>query len=293
MNEFLIGLQFLTRISVVRQTVWTEESFGGSVKYFPLIGAVLGICYALAIGGLIFLTGGGVPIFTGAVGFFLSVWLTGAIHCDGLMDSADGLFSGREREKMLEIMKDSRAGAFGVVALVTVAAPCATAGNVDLRGGLFDAGDWAAGNGFSDSAVPVRATGWAWKILRAVHDAENFSAGDGRNFFAVDAADIFERGNIFSGGIGAGGCADIRAGVREICDCETGRRDGRYLRRGGIFERSCGADNIFAGGAVNKKRGSQLSESLKNFLSENVMFNAFVFLGFFRIIPAVSCANEW
>ena len=122
MNEFLIGLQFLTRISVVRQTVWTEESFGGSVKYFPLIGAVLGICYAAAIGGLIFLTGGGVPIFTGAVGFFLSVWLTGAIHCDGLMDSADGLFSGREREKMLEIMKDSRAGAFGVVALVTVAA---------------------------------------------------------------------------------------------------------------------------------------------------------------------------
>ncbi|MBO4400749.1 MAG: adenosylcobinamide-GDP ribazoletransferase [Selenomonadaceae bacterium] len=122
MNEFLIGLQFLTRISVVRQTVWTEESFGGSVKFFPLVGAVIGICYALAIGGLIFLTGGGVPIFTGAVGFFLSVWLTGAIHCDGLMDSADGVFSGREREKMLEIMKDSRAGAFGVVALVTVAA---------------------------------------------------------------------------------------------------------------------------------------------------------------------------
>lgn len=122
MNEFLIGLQFLTRISVVRQTVWTEESFGGSVKYFPLVGAVLGICYALALGGLIFITNGGVPLFTGAVGFFLSVWLTGAIHCDGLMDSADGLFSGREREKMLEIMKDSRAGAFGVVALVTVAA---------------------------------------------------------------------------------------------------------------------------------------------------------------------------
>ena len=127
MNEFLIGLQFLTRISVVRQTVWTEESFGGSVKFFPLVGAVLGICYAAATGGLIFLTNGGVPLFTGAVGFFLSVWLTGAIHCDGLMDSADGLFSGREREKMLEIMKDSRAGAFGVVALVLVAALQVTA----------------------------------------------------------------------------------------------------------------------------------------------------------------------
>ena len=52
----------------------------------------------------------------------MSVVLTGGIHCDGLMDSADGLFSGREKDKMLEIMKDSRAGAFGVVSLVNVAA---------------------------------------------------------------------------------------------------------------------------------------------------------------------------
>ena len=52
----------------------------------------------------------------------MTVILTGGIHCDGLMDTADGLFSGREKDKILEIMKDSRAGAFGVVALVTVAA---------------------------------------------------------------------------------------------------------------------------------------------------------------------------
>ena len=43
MNEFLIGLQFLTRISIVRQTVWTEESFGGSVKFFPAIGAICAV----------------------------------------------------------------------------------------------------------------------------------------------------------------------------------------------------------------------------------------------------------
>lgn len=122
MNEFLIGLQFLTRLSIVRQTVWTEESFGNSVKYFPLVGAVLGICYAALLFLLNFLTDARLPIFTGAVGFFLTVVLTGGIHCDGLMDTADGIFSGRERAKMLEIMKDSRAGAFGVVALVTVAA---------------------------------------------------------------------------------------------------------------------------------------------------------------------------
>ena len=122
MNEFFIGLQFLTRISIVRQTVWTEESFGKSVKFFPAVGAVLGICYVLPLFILVLVTNCELPIFTGAVAFFLSVILTGGIHCDGLMDSADGLFSGRERDKILEIMKDSRAGSFGVVALVTVAA---------------------------------------------------------------------------------------------------------------------------------------------------------------------------
>lgn len=122
MNEFLIGLQFLTRINLVRQTIWTEEDFGKSVKFFPAVGAVLGIIYALTIGILFFATGGKIPLFIGAVGFFLSIILTGAIHCDGLMDTADGLFSGREREKILAIMKDSRAGSFGVVSLVLIAA---------------------------------------------------------------------------------------------------------------------------------------------------------------------------
>ena len=114
MNEFFIGLQFLTRISIVKQTIWTEESFGKSVKYFPAVGAVLGICYAVPLFIFIYVTNGELSIFTGALGFFLSVVLTGGIHCD--------LFSGREKDKMLEIMKDSRAGAFGVVSLVTVAA---------------------------------------------------------------------------------------------------------------------------------------------------------------------------
>lgn len=122
MKIFFIALQFLTRLSIVKQTIWTEEDFGKSVKFFPAVGAVLGIIYATAIGFLIFLTGGGIPIFVGAVGFFLSIILTGGIHCDGLMDTADGLFSGRDKEKILEIMKDSRAGSFGVVSMIFIAA---------------------------------------------------------------------------------------------------------------------------------------------------------------------------
>lgn len=119
MNEFLIGLQFLTRIFIVKQSVWTEKSFGESVKYFPAVGAVLGIFYAAIVGTINFF---GLPLLTGAVGFASMIILTGGIHCDGLMDSADGLFSGREREKILEIMKDSRTGSFGVVSMILIAA---------------------------------------------------------------------------------------------------------------------------------------------------------------------------
>ena len=90
----------------MKQTVWTEKSFGESVKFFPAVGAVLGICCAVIIGVLNFVSAKSLPLLTGAVGFSALILLTGGIHCDGLMDSADGLFSGREREKILDIMKD-------------------------------------------------------------------------------------------------------------------------------------------------------------------------------------------
>lgn len=122
MHAFLIGLQFLTRIAVVKQTVWTEEDFGKSVRYFPLVGLVLGVCYS----GLAFLMFNLLPHFgvyvphhfAIAVLTAMPVLLTGGIHCDGFMDTMDGIFSGRSRERMLEIMKDSRVGSFGVVTFV-------------------------------------------------------------------------------------------------------------------------------------------------------------------------------
>ena len=57
-------------------------------------------------------------MLTAAVILVSMTILTGGIHCDGFMDTMDGLFSGRDRERMLEIMKDSRVGAFGVVSFV-------------------------------------------------------------------------------------------------------------------------------------------------------------------------------
>lgn len=121
-QSFLIALQFLTVLSPAKQTVWTEADFGGSVRCFPLVGAVLGMLYALVAWILLVLLpelGFNFPLHIApAILVGLSVFLTGGLHCDGFMDSCDGLLSGRSRERILEIMKDSRAGSFGVVGMV-------------------------------------------------------------------------------------------------------------------------------------------------------------------------------
>ncbi|HWR08939.1 adenosylcobinamide-GDP ribazoletransferase [Sporomusa sp.] len=117
MKDFFTGLQFLTRIRVVEQTDWSPESFGRSVKYFTLIGAIIGLILA----GINYALSQFLPAHVLAVIIILAeIVLTGGLHCDGLMDTADGVFSGRSRERMLEIMKDSRVGANGVVAFVVV-----------------------------------------------------------------------------------------------------------------------------------------------------------------------------
>lgn len=115
MRDFITGLQFLTTIRLWPETEWTPERFGRSVRYFPVIGAVVGFLLAL----LQLLITPWLPLHAAAALLVIAgIGLTGGLHCDGFMDSADGLLSGRSRERMLEIMKDSRVGANGVVAFV-------------------------------------------------------------------------------------------------------------------------------------------------------------------------------
>ena len=113
-REFVTALQFLTRIRLFRDPDYDDGLFGRSVKFFPLVGLLAGsllACVAVLTGGWLSGTVRSTLLVT------LSVFITGGLHCDGLMDSADGLFSGRSRERMLEIMKDSRVGSFGVIAI--------------------------------------------------------------------------------------------------------------------------------------------------------------------------------
>ncbi|MDQ0203191.1 adenosylcobinamide-GDP ribazoletransferase [Pectinatus haikarae] len=122
MNSFFTGLLFLTRLPIKYDAEWTPAARGRSVKYFALIGAVLGIINVFAAFFLLLV----LPVFNLSIpplaGAFLlllvNIASTGALHCDGYTDTMDGLLSGREKSRMLEIMKDSHVGAHGVTSLI-------------------------------------------------------------------------------------------------------------------------------------------------------------------------------
>jgi len=118
MKSFITALQFLTRIHLKNQPDLTIEDFGRSTKFFPLVGAILGFIYLLAAWCLIAVFGW--ANFVTTILVLLPVFVTGGLLLDGYMDTADGVFSARDRERKLEIMKDSRVGSFGVIALVAL-----------------------------------------------------------------------------------------------------------------------------------------------------------------------------
>ena len=118
MRSLLAAFQFLTVLPV--KIALEKEDFERSPKWFPLVGLTLGALTALADGALAFLGFSGVLRSILTIGFLAA--LSGGLHLDGLADSADGFLSARPRERVLEIMRDSRIGTMGVLALVFVLA---------------------------------------------------------------------------------------------------------------------------------------------------------------------------
>lgn len=113
-DGFLLAFQFLTRLPIRKSIDFSGENIRRSILFFPLTGLLIG-----GLGSLVYRLG---SRLTPNLGSFLAVFfmlgLTGGLHLDGLADSFDGFFSYRDRERTLEIMKDSRIGAFGVVAII-------------------------------------------------------------------------------------------------------------------------------------------------------------------------------
>ena len=123
-RHFFIALQFFTRIPVTgRLADWVGFSpamLRASAAHFPGVGWVVGGLTAAVFAGLLtLLPAQPAASWVAAIGCTVfSVLLTGAFHEDGLADLADGLGGSPNRERALEIMKDSRIGSYGAVALV-------------------------------------------------------------------------------------------------------------------------------------------------------------------------------
>ncbi|WP_347490921.1 adenosylcobinamide-GDP ribazoletransferase [Desulfoscipio sp. XC116] len=114
MKSFCFALQHLTRINIYRGA-FDEQAFGRAAVFFPVVGLLLGSLLLLA---QILLTYVFSAPLVAALLVVLMVIMTGGMHLDGFMDTVDGVFSGRPRARKLEIMRDSRVGAFGVLGLL-------------------------------------------------------------------------------------------------------------------------------------------------------------------------------
>ena len=113
LNTFLAAVMFLTRLPVGRFYEFREEEVAASTIYFPIVGALIGLAAGLAL-----LMSAALPSFLAVlISMLVTICLTGGLHEDGLADSADGLIGGQDPQRRLEIMKDSRIGAYGALAL--------------------------------------------------------------------------------------------------------------------------------------------------------------------------------
>jgi adenosylcobinamide-GDP ribazoletransferase len=116
-KRFCTALRFLTLLPVSWHAAEDHRHFRASLPYFPLVGLVLGLAAFLLSKILLLILP--VPVVA-ALALIILVGASGGLHLDGLADSADGLLSARPRIEALQIMKDSRVGAMGLIAVVTL-----------------------------------------------------------------------------------------------------------------------------------------------------------------------------
>ena len=123
MRHFLLALQFFTRVPVMGQlAAWIgfdQAMLNAASGHFPGVGWIVGAAGAatLAVAAWLLPTTPLGALVAAALATAATVWLTGGFHEDGLADTADGLGGSVTRERALEIMKDSRLGSYGTMAL--------------------------------------------------------------------------------------------------------------------------------------------------------------------------------
>lgn len=111
---FLLAFQFLTRFSIRRDIAATPEELGRSGVWFPVVGLALGLFLVI----LNLLLGLWLPDIIVNILLILSlIVFCGALHLDGLIDLADGLYAGSTPQEVLKVMRDTQVGSMGVIAL--------------------------------------------------------------------------------------------------------------------------------------------------------------------------------
>ena len=111
-NSFKIAFSMFSKIPMP-QAEWTKENMKYMFCFFPFIGTAIGTLILAASWAAGYL--GMNVLFLSVILTVLPVLVTGGIHVDGLLDTADALSSWQERKRRLEILKDSHAGAFAVI----------------------------------------------------------------------------------------------------------------------------------------------------------------------------------
>lgn len=115
MRRLWTALAFLTRLPVPSR--FAAADIARAAPFFPVVGALVGAAQLIA---LPLFDAGAPPVVAAILAVGLGTLLTGALHLDGLADTADGFGGGRTREDVLRIMRDHAIGAYGALALLFV-----------------------------------------------------------------------------------------------------------------------------------------------------------------------------
>jgi len=140
----VLALQYFTRLPIppalAQWTGFDAQLQRSSLAHFPGVGLLVGVLAAAGYGAAWMLLPDSAwsHLVAAVLATALGAWLTGALHEDGLADTVDGLAAGVDRESILEVMKDSRLGGFGAMALVAT-----LLGKVLLLGLIGSAEGWA------------------------------------------------------------------------------------------------------------------------------------------------------
>jgi adenosylcobinamide-GDP ribazoletransferase len=113
---FLTAIEFLTVLPISRKRGPIRDvELGLAAAFFPLVGGILGIVLVALNATLLFILPRNT---TDLILIIVLILLTGGLHLDGLADSIDGLYASRSRKRALDVMRDSRLGSMGAVAII-------------------------------------------------------------------------------------------------------------------------------------------------------------------------------